>query len=213
MNDASIATRGLARSVGALAGLRVVAVNPLLDAGELLQRAIAEPGPVLFIENKVMYAQPQRVWNDRRIGLFHAEGTENTYPLVSLRLAEGPADAVIVTYGGMVGEALVAAERLMMEEDWLVQVVAVTQLSPLPLKGLLRVLPQARVLVTAEEAGADFGWGAEVVAALAQHAPRRYERMVRVGAAAGHIPAARHLEAVELPDADALVETIKRSMA
>jgi hypothetical protein len=37
--------------------------------------------------------------------------------------------------------------------------------------------------------------------------------MVRVGAAAGHIPAARHLEAVELPGADALVETIKRSMA
>jgi 2-oxoisovalerate dehydrogenase E1 component len=196
-----------------VAGLRVVAVNPLVDAGELLQRAIAEPGPVLFIENKVMYAQPQRVWMDGRIGLFHAAGTEDAYPMVSLRLAAGSADVVIVTYGGMVGEAMAAAERLMMEEEWLVQVVAVTQLSPLPLDELLRVLPQARVLVTAEEAGADFGWGAEVIAVLAQHAPRRYERMVRVGAAAGHIPAARHLEAVELPGADALVETIKRSMA
>lgn len=195
-----------------IGGLTVVAVNPLLDAGELLRRAVADPAPVLFLENKVMYPQPMQPWKDGRIGLFFASGGDGKYPAVLLRLAEGPADAVVVTYGGMTGEAMKAAERLMMEEELSVHVVAVSQLSPVPREELLALLAPARVLVALEEAEASFGWGSEAIATIAEHAPLRYGRMVRVGAAAGHVPAARALEEAVLPGANEVAAAILKAL-
>lgn len=193
-------------------GLRVVAVNPLLDPGALLDRAVAEGGPVLFLENKVMYAQSLMPRVDGRIGMFWSTATESRYPTMRLWLADGSADAVILTYGGMAAEAMRCAERLMLDEEVSVHVVVVTQLSPLPVEDLLELLPPARLLVTAEEAGAAFGWGSETLAMLAERAPLRYERMLRHGAGAGQVPAARTLEAALLPGAESLGETIMRSM-
>jgi len=193
-------------------GLRVIAANLLLDPGELLRHAVAEVGPVLFIENKVMYAQPMLVCAEGRIGNFTVEADAEIYPTLRLRLAEAPADAVIVAYGGMISAAMAAAERLMLDEELVVEVIAVAQLSPLPIESLLRMLSPARVLVTAEEAHVEAGWGAEVLAVVAERAPRRFDRLLRVGAALGHVPAARALELEVLPGVERLVETVLRSV-
>jgi acetoin:2,6-dichlorophenolindophenol oxidoreductase subunit beta len=49
-------------------GLRVLAPSSLGDPGALLLEAIQDPGPVLFIENKLLYYA--KLKSDRRSGRF-----------------------------------------------------------------------------------------------------------------------------------------------
>jgi len=189
-------------------GLRVIAANLLLDPEEVLRRALLEVGPVLLVENKVMYTQSLLPMSGGRVGMFWATATESRYPALRLWLADGPADAVLLTYGGMASDAMLCAEQLMMDEEVSVHVVVATQLSPLPVDDLLRLLPPARTLLVVEEAAADFGWGAEVLAMLAEEAPRRFERVARHGAACGQVPAARTLENKTLPSVASIKERL-----
>lgn len=189
-------------------GLRVIAANLLLEPEELIKRAVMDGGPVLLVENKVMYTQPLVPMSGGRVGMFWASATESRYPTLRLWLADGPADAVVLAYGGMVSDAMLCAEQLMMDEEVSVHVVVATQLSPLPLADLLRMLPPARALLVVEEAAADFGWGAEVLAMLSEEAPRRYERVARLGAASGQVPAARTLENQTLPSAASIKDRL-----
>ena len=159
-----------------------------------------------------MYAKPLQPCIDGRRGLFAAAASSAPFPTLRMWLAAGPADVVVLVYGGMVSDAMLCAERLMMDEELSVHVVAATQLSPLPVDDLLELLPPARLLVTVEEAEVSFGWGAEVLAMLAERAPRRYERMLRHGASSGQVPASRVLEAMVLPDGDSLGHLIVRSL-
>lgn len=193
-------------------GLRVIAINPLTDPGELLLRAAALDAPSLVIENKVMYAKPLMPWRDGRIGDFMVRASEDAFPVLLLQLADAPFDAMVLTYGGMVSHAMEAAERLMLDDERHVGVLVLTQLSPLPLASVLSLLPAARALVTVEEAYPEGGWGSDLIAALAC-AGASFPHVARVGARCGNVPAARSLEDAVLPDANAIIRAVEDALA
>lgn len=193
-------------------GLRVIALNPLTDPGELLLRAARLDSPTLVIENKVMYAKPLMPWEDGRIGDFMVRASEDAFPALLLQLADAPFDALVATYGGMVSHAMEAAERLMIDEERHVGVLVLTQLSPLPLSSVLSLLPAARALVTVEEAYPEGGWGGEFIAALCC-VGKTFPRVARVGARCGNVPAARSLEDAVLPDADVIIRALEELLA
>ena len=191
-------------------GLNIVAPSHLLDPGELLRRAIrAGNDPVLFIENKSLYPERLLVAAAGRLGRFFVRGSNGVFPTLHLSLAdfETP-DAALITYGGGVPFAMEAAARLLMEHEFLCDLIVPSLVAPLPLAEIEAFLGSIRKVAVFEEGVRQAGWGAEVLASLAEHSPGR--QYLRIGAPASPIPSSKHLEKELLPDAGDLVRAIAR---
>ena len=192
-------------------GLWVVAPHPLIDPGALLRQAIAFDDPVLFVENKVGYGDPLRreVPGYETIRLTDAAAP---FPTVWLR-PKAPPDALLVCYGGMTAIALDAARHLCERERLNLGLVVVSQLSPTPLPHLEAILDgmPATPIVTVEEAPAEGGWGAEIIATIARLRDMRGlggAAYARVGAKNAPIPSARALEDAMLPHTRDIVAAV-----
>ncbi|HUI96060.1 MAG TPA: transketolase C-terminal domain-containing protein [Xanthobacteraceae bacterium] len=192
-------------------GLWVAAPHPLTDPGALLRQAIALDDPVLFVENKIGYGEPVRreVPGYATIRLADAAVP---FPTVWLK-PQAPADGLLVCYGGMTPFALEAARHLREREQLHLGLLVVSQLSPVPVAHLAAVLGDAAAfpIVTVEEAPAEGGWGAEIIATIAQLRDARGLESAsyrRVGAKTAPIPSARALEEAMLPQARDIVAAV-----
>ena len=192
-------------------GLWVVAPHPILGPGALLRQAIASDDPVLFVENKIGYGEPLRdgVPGYETIRLADAAAP---FPTVWLK-PSAPADGLVLCYGGMVPLALEAATVLRAREQLDLGLVVVSQLSPTPASHLDAVLREAApsVVITLEEAAAEGGWGAEMIAAVERIRDAQALRPIayrRVGAKNTPIPAARDLEDSVLPQVADVVAAV-----
>jgi 2-oxoisovalerate dehydrogenase E1 component len=191
-------------------GLRVVAPHRRYDPARLLQQALShDDGPVLFVEHKLLYGQAVDLAPPA--GFDPPEIEAAPYPSLVFRPAGSvAADYTLVSFGhDELAER--AMDRLFDEEEWLPDYVLVAQLSPLRVEPVLRSVARTRRLVVIEEGSPAFGFGAEVVAALAEHA--RFEfRSARVGARDFPVPSARGLEDAILPSVDDAVAAVRRIM-
>ena len=192
-------------------GLWVVAPHPLGDPGALLRQAIALDHPVLFVEHKLGYGEPVRDDVPDRDTIRLADAAA-PFPTVRLR-PRGPADGLLLCYGGMVPLALRAADVLHEREQVHVELVVISQLSPTPASHLEAILADAApsVVVTVEEAPAEGGWGAELIATIERLRDARGLGAIayrRVGAKNTPIPAARDLEDGVLPQVDDIVAAV-----
>jgi pyruvate/2-oxoglutarate/acetoin dehydrogenase E1 component len=202
-------------------GLTVVAPSRHHDLGALLRRAVGETqDPVLFAENKLMYGQPHDPPRGGRIAEFAVRTTDaaaddagaasrstadSRYPTLTLSLNDfGRPDVTVVTYGGMLPVAMEAALELAVEYELFAEIVAPSQLSPLPAGELLAALARSRRLVVAEEGTLAGGWGAEVVARLMDGTDFHFAS-ARVAAKDGIIPTSRPLEDAVLPQSRDIV--------
>jgi 2-oxoisovalerate dehydrogenase E1 component len=194
-----------------VSGLNIVAPSHLLDVGELLFRcASLVKDPTLFIENKSLYGQRLLVAEQARIRQFFACGTSSCFPTLHLSLAnfEKP-DVALVTYGGSVPNAMEAAQRLLMEEECLCDIVIPSLIAPLPTEEIATFLGRAHRIVVLEEGGSRAGWGAEVIAALAERESIERKRYLRIGAPDSPLPSSKKLETELLPDANLVVQRVK----
>lgn len=208
-------------------GLTVVAPNLFTCPRSLLEHCLSTlRQPVLFIEHKLMYAETMQEisWHLRPADAveanasafsttsgnwqsFSIEATRGALP--TLRFTLDPtqaADAAIVTYGHNAAMALDTAKQLLLEHEILVDVLLCTQLAPAPMTEILEFTASTRCIVTLEEGPAEFGWGSEIIARLAEHPhPRTY---LRIGAKRSIIPAAGPLEAEVLPQPKDLIDRL-----
>ncbi|KAF0107316.1 MAG: hypothetical protein FD146_1794 [Anaerolineaceae bacterium] len=156
-------------------GLKVLAPNTLGDPGGLLEAAIADDDPVLFVEHKLLYTRPLLAAGQGDLADFALETGGGPVPYFVLRPAY-PASLTIATYGYNFELARQAALELMMEHEIFAELVVFSQLSPFDLEPLFASLArtlrhgsgQARRLLTVEEGGLTLGWGAEVAARAAE---------------------------------------------
>src|SRR4029079_14793240 len=81
-------------------GLKVVMPSNAADAAGLLQSAIADPNPVVFVENKALSFRKEEAVPPELV------------PLGQARVVRSGSDVTIVATSRMVGEALAAAEQL-----------------------------------------------------------------------------------------------------
>jgi 2-oxoisovalerate dehydrogenase E1 component len=191
-------------------GLNIVAPSHLLDPGELLRRCVSlGKDPALFIENKLLYSQRLQVRKHGRIEAFFARGTNTCFPTIHLSLSdfETP-DVTLIAYGGSVPFAMEAAGRLLMEEELLCDVVAPSLIAPLPLEEIGGFLGKVQKVAVFEEGVVRAGWGAEVIAALAERSVLQPRRYLRIGAPSSPLPSSKSLERELLPDAGHLARTL-----
>lgn len=192
-------------------GLTVVATSNVLDPGALLQYAVLkDDGPVLFVENKLLYladvldADALHARHGLSLSAYGAG-----YPTAVLSPA-GPPDVTLAAYGGMTPLLLEASDALLRDEGLVCELVVPHALSPLDPAPLLDSVCRTRRMVVAEEGVGAFGWGAEVAAlvqAVALEAP-----VQRVGAADSPVPAAREAEVRVLPQVEDIVAAAVRTV-
>ena len=177
-------------------GLTVVAPNSLGDPASLLEAAIAEEDPVLFVEHKLLYAQPMLEPGIGDLTDFIIERIGDPYPNFVLRQA-GSARLTLACYGYNFELARAAALALLMDQEIYSEIVLFSKLSPFDLDPLYSSLKRTRRLLTIEEGTLSLGWGAELVARAVEKIEGLHVR--RVAAMDLPIANARSLEDAILP--------------
>src|SRR5436309_4072369 len=106
-------------------GLKVAMPSTAADAAGLLLAAVADPDPVVFVENKTLYFRREQV-----------PDAIEPVPLGRARVVRAGADVTVVALSRMVAEAQIAAERLA-EAGVDVEVIDPRTLVPLDLETIL----------------------------------------------------------------------------
>ena len=195
-------------------GLVTVAISLRHDPGELLRRAVRlDPRPVLFLEQKLLYAK--RLHVEAPAGLefeLHPSEADALYPTGIWRPAGAAGDVTVVTYGGMTEIVEAAIAAAFAEDEVVAELVIPAQLAPLRLDAILHSVRRTGRLVVVEEGTGPWGFGAELVAAVSEAMAGQPFHCARVAAHPLPIPGARPAEDVVLPDAARVVAAIRQVM-
>jgi pyruvate/2-oxoglutarate/acetoin dehydrogenase E1 component len=183
-------------------GLKVVMPSRAADAAGLLASAIADPNPVVFVENKMLY--------------FKSEDVPKRPPPVPVGRAlvvRPGSDVTIVALSRLVDEALVAATRLA-GEGIEAEVIDPRTLVPLDLNTIVESVGRTHRLVIAHEAVEHGGFGAEIAAQVQAAAFDDLDAPIeRVGAPFTPVPFSPPLEDAWLPGAEEIAAAAKRLLA
>ncbi len=183
-------------------GLKVVCPSNIPDAYALTLAAIADPDPVIVVENKSLYA------------------LKGELPDIPSQVAIGKAatvrpgrDVTIVTYGAMVPVAISMAMELA-REGLEIEVIDLRSLQPWDEAAVLASLAKTHRLVVVHEAVEAFGPGAEIAARMADIGFDELDApIVRVGAPFMPPPFATNLEERFRPNAERIITAVRRVMA
>ena len=183
-------------------GIKVVLPANAYDAKGLLLASIADPDPVLFLEQKGLYNLKSDV-----------PEAQYTVPLGQAAVAREGDDVTVVTYGAMVPVALDSAETLQ-SENISVEVVDLRTIVPLDKVTMLASVRKTSKVVVLHEATKTAGFGAELAAIIAEEAFQDLDGpIVRVTAHDTPIPAAPQLANYVLPNAAKLSAAIRELAA
>jgi pyruvate/2-oxoglutarate/acetoin dehydrogenase E1 component len=180
-------------------GLKVVMPSTPRDAKGLLKAAIRDDNPVIFLEHKALYAMKGEI----------PDG-ECLETLGKAEVRRPGKDVTIIAASAMVQPALDAAAALA-QQSVDAEVIDLRTVSPLDEQAIFASVSKTGRLVVAHEAVKAFGFGAEIVARVAEELPHRGIRAARVGAPFAPVPFAQ--EKLYLPTAADVAEAAQRLMA
>jgi pyruvate/2-oxoglutarate/acetoin dehydrogenase E1 component len=180
-------------------GLKVVMPGTAADAAGLLRAAIADPNPVVYVENKTLFFRRERVDRD-------------DVPIGSAKVVRPGRDVTVVALSRLVHEAIAAADELA-AVGIEVEVVDPRTLVPLDLETIVESLSRTHRLVIAHEAVAHGGFGAEIAAQVQAAAFDELDAPIaRVGAPFAPIPFSPPLEDAYLPGREEIVAAVRGSL-
>ena len=165
--------------------------------------------PTIVIEDKALYGQRLLISKDGKIGDFFVEEEKAAFPLISLMLdTDETADVAVLTYGGLVKDAMEAAEKLMMEDEILVKIIVFTRISPVDYSSLIDRIGDVEKIVTVEGGTERVGWGAEIISAISERTSnKKFKRIASVNLP---VPCNKSLEEQMIPGTEMIVRTIKK---
>jgi 2-oxoisovalerate dehydrogenase E1 component len=183
-------------------GLTVVFPSHRHQAGVLLERAVVSwPYPTVFFEHKLVYGLPCDAASYREASADAADAAAGLFP--TLISGSRHPDLTLVGYGGIL--PILEKVAAMLEEDELdVEIIVPSLLAPLPRHTLTALLRARERILVVEEGHAEYGFAAELGAALLEAGHNG--RFVRVGTPPVPVPAARSLEADVIPSEEYILE-------
>lgn len=154
-------------------GLKVVVPSNPYDAKGLLASAIADPDPVLFLENIKLYRS------------FRQETPEEHYmiPLSKAKTVQEGTDVSVFAYGAMVQVALEAAKQAQQEMGISVEVIDLRTVWPLDEEVIVASVEKTGRAVIVHEAPRAGGVGAEVLAVINE---RCLHSLLNIGRVTGY---------------------------
>jgi pyruvate/2-oxoglutarate/acetoin dehydrogenase E1 component len=183
-------------------GVKVVMPSTAADFKGLLKSAIRDDNPVLFFAD---------------IGLLHQPGEvpdgDHVVPLGKAAIRRAGTDVTFVSYGKTVQTCLNAASTLE-EEGISAEVLDLRSLKPLDEAGVLASVAKTGRAVIVHEAAGPCGVGAEIAALIAEKAFASLKApVVRLTGPDAPAAASFPLEAAYAPQADAIVEAVRKQFA
>ncbi|TMC86738.1 MAG: alpha-ketoacid dehydrogenase subunit beta [Chloroflexi bacterium] len=142
-------------------GLKVVIPSNPYDAKGLLASAVADPDPVLFLENIKLYRS------------FRLETPEEYYtvPLCKAKMVQEGTDVSLFAYGAMVPIAVEAAKQAQKEHGISVEVIDLRTVWPLDEEAIVASVEKTGRAVVVHEAPRAAGVGAEITAIINDYLP------------------------------------------
>jgi pyruvate/2-oxoglutarate/acetoin dehydrogenase E1 component len=203
------ATMGGGRSSGAqswhtwfahVPGLKVVVPSTPYDAKGLLKTALREPNPVIFFEDKVMYAKVK--------GPVPEE--EYCIPFGQADIKRAGKDVTLIALSRMIHPTLAAAEKLA-AEGIEAEVIDPRTLTPLDKPTMIESVKKTGGAVIVDEGYQHFGATAELAASIAYGAFDYLDAPVeRLGAMDVPIPFTPVLENATIPDENKIIAAVHR---
>jgi pyruvate dehydrogenase E1 component beta subunit len=180
-------------------GLIVVTPSTPYDAKGLMNTAILDENPVLFIEHKKLYANKGDVPEDHY-----------TIPFGKADIKREGRDITIVATLAMVGRSLSVAEEFA-KDGIEIEIVDPTTLRPMDKKSILESVKKTGRLIVADEGPVTCGVTSEISAMIAEeaigylHAP-----ILRVGSPDTPVPFSPPLEKIYIPDEEDVREAVHK---
>lgn len=186
-------------------GLRVVMPSNALDANGLLRTAIRCDDPVIFLEHKHLYRQPYAK------GPY--PGPDHMIPFGKARTHRPGRDLTIVTYGALVRRSEMAAKTLA-NEGIEAEILDLRSLSPWDFEAVAESVKRTSRCLVVYEDHISFGFGAEVVARVADELFAWLDAPVqRVAGMDTPVAYSPILEDLILPQIDDISEACRRLVA
>ncbi|MDJ0959048.1 MAG: alpha-ketoacid dehydrogenase subunit beta [Acidimicrobiia bacterium] len=183
----------------AIPGLKVVAPSNAHDVVGLLAASVRDDDPVVFLEQKSLYASRQEVPEGEIVG-----------ELGKAAVVREGADITVVALAAMVPRALEAAETLA-GEGIDVEVVDLRSLVPLDVTTVLNSVVKTSRMVTVEENPRLCGWGAEVTSIVTEEAFYDLDApTLRITTPHIPLPSADTLEDLAMPSAETIASELRR---
>jgi pyruvate dehydrogenase E1 component beta subunit len=180
-------------------GLKVIAPYTAADAKGLLKAAIRDPGPVVFLENEILYGQSFEV----------PKLDDFVLPIGKARIARTGSDVTIVSFSRGMAYALDAAKRLA-EEGIEAEVIDLRTLRPLDMETVLASVRKTNRIVTVDESWPVCSIGSEICARVTAEAFDHLDAPpINITGADVPMPYAANLERLALPSVDEIVAAVK----
>ena len=182
-------------------GLKVVMPATAADAKGLLKSAIRDDNPVIFIEHMGLYFAPMPVPEQ-----------EYLTPLGQADIKRQGRDLTVVTWSGMLGVAMGAAEKLS-QEGIEMEIVDLRTLTPLDRETILTSVEKTGRLIVLHEATRTGGFGGEIAAVVMEEGFRHLKAPLRrVTGPDIPVPASPPLEKFYIPDQNDLIKAAREIM-
>jgi pyruvate/2-oxoglutarate/acetoin dehydrogenase E1 component len=180
-------------------GLKIVCPATPADAKGLLVSAIEDPNPVLYFEHKHLYRRIKDEVPDERY----------TVPFGEARVHREGDGVTVVTWGAMVYTADEAAQKL--DEDGIsVEILDLRTLVPWDKQAVLRSVEKTSKALVLHEDTRTGGFGAEIVATIAEEAFEQLDAPVkRVTAPDTPVPFSPPLEKAFIPQVEDVAAGIR----
>lgn len=188
-------SQSLERLFAGIPGIKIAVPSNATDASGLLQTAIRDNNPVLFLEHKLLY--PQR---------FECEDTlpQPTPFGVAKTVREGT-DVTIVAWSFMTQLARQAA-TVLAEGGIEAEIIDLLTLNPLDIDTVVESAKRTGRVMIIEEGPKTGGFAAEIAAQVFEHASDYLEKPIRRLASPDFpVPSAKNLEAACIPSVPEIV--------
>lgn len=182
-------SQSLERLFAGIPGLKIAVPSNAHDASGLLQTAIRDNNPVLFLEHKLLY--PLRFETE--------DSLPPPIPFGFAKRAREGTDVTIVTWSYMTHLAQQAAARLA-QDGIEAEIVDLLTLNPLDIDTIVDSAKNTGRVIIVEEGPKTGGFAAEIAAQIIEQAHDYLEKPVRRLASPDFpIPSAKNLEAACIP--------------
>jgi acetoin:2,6-dichlorophenolindophenol oxidoreductase subunit beta len=177
-------------------GLKIAFPSSPAEAKGLLKASIRDDNPVIFLEHKRLYS------------IKGPEPDEELIELGRARIARAGDDLTIVSVGKGVPDALAAADTLA-ADGVSAEILDLRTLRPLDLETVLDSVSRTNRLLAVEEGPRTGGWATGLLGAVAEEGLHDLDDVWIVATDETPIPYSPTLEDAFIPDADAIVASVR----